>query len=179
MSSKLNAIAIGRLVPIKNFDVVLDAWTEVQIPLRIVGYGPEYQGLADQSERLGLVNRVEFLGERTDVHYLMSHSDLLVAASEGEGFSYVVLEALRSELVVISTNTGIASELIPSKYLIDDARSELLAAVVTETIASWDLAKKEFEEVWAKAGQFTTSRMVSMTESVYYQTLGLTPRRSS
>ncbi|MCY3885158.1 MAG: glycosyltransferase [Gammaproteobacteria bacterium] len=179
MTPNLSAIAVGRLVPIKNFDVVLDAWTEIPIPLKIVGYGPSYNDLADHSERLGLLNRVEFLGERTDVADLMAQSDLLVAASEKEGFSYAVLEALRSELVVVSTNTGIAAELIPSKYLIDEANSNLLSGAVLETITSWDLAKKEFEEVWHRACQFTKSRMVSLTEGVYLHSLGLPPRKSN
>lgn len=179
VTPNLNAIAVGRLVPIKNFDVVLDAWTEISVPLRIVGYGPGYNDLADQSERLGLLDKVEFLGERTDVRELMAQSDFLVAASETEGFSYAVLEALRSELVVISTNTGIAAELIPNKYLIDEARSDLLSEVVSETIAAWDLAKREFEEVWRKASQLTIRRMVSLTESVYLHSLGLPRQKSS
>lgn len=177
METNLCAIAVGRLVPIKNFDVILDAWTEIPIPLRIVGDGPEYKNLESRAKRLGLLDRVEFLGERSDVSDLMDRSDLLVAASNKEGFSYVVLEALRSRLVVVSTNTGISSELVPRKCLIDKPNSETLAKTVSETLASWEQTKQEFESAWRKAGELTTRRMVHATESVYYETLRLDPSR--
>lgn len=179
METNLNAIAVGRLVPIKNFDVVLDAWTELSIPLRIVGDGPEYKDLAERAKRLDLLDRVEFLGERSDVSDLMAQSDLLVAASDNEGFSYVVLEALRSRLVVVATKTGVAAELVPQKYLIDQPNSELLANTVTEALASWKQAKREFESAWRKAGELTTRRMVHATESVYLETLRLVPSKAS
>ncbi len=179
MDSNLNAISVGRLVPIKNFDVVLDAWTELSIPLRMVGDGPEYRNLENQAQRLNLLDRVELLGERSDVSELMARSDLLVAASDREGFSYVVLEALRSRLVVVATKTGVAAELVPSKFLIDHPNSEILAKTVSETLASWEQTKQEFEEAWCKAGELTTQRMVKATESVYLETLRLVPRRAS
>ena len=179
METNPNAIAVGRLVPIKSFDVVLDAWTEISIPLQIVGDGPEYKNLANQAQRLGLLDRVEFLGERTDVSELMARSDLLVAASDKEGFSYVVLEALRSRLVVVATRTGVAAELVPSKYLIDQPNSELLAQTVSEALASWKQTNHEFESAWRKAGELTTRRMVRATESVYLETLRLVPSKAS
>ena len=175
MESHLNAIAVGRLVPIKNFDVVLDAWAEISIPLRMVGDGPEYKNLESQAQRLSLLDRVNFLGERSDVSELMVRSDLLVAASDREGFSYVVLEALRSKLVVVATKTGVAAELVPDKYLIDHPNSETLAKTVSEALASWEQTKRDFGEAWLKAGELTTQRMVKETESVYLETLRLVP----
>lgn len=179
MESNLNAIAVGRLVPIKNFDVVLDAWAEISIPLRMVGDGPEYKNLESQAQRLSLLDRVNFLGERSDVCELMARSDLLVAASDREGFSYVVLEALRSKLVVVATNTGVAAELVPDKYLIDHPNSETLAKTVSEALASWEQTKRDFGEAWRKAGELTTRRMVKETESVYLETLRLDLSRAS
>lgn len=179
MESSLSAISVGRLVSIKNFDVVLDAWTEIFIPLRLVGDGPEYKNLENQAHRLGLLDRVELLGERSDVSELMARSDLLVVASDKEGFSYVVLEALRSRLAVVSTKTGVAAELVPNKYLIDQPNSEILAKMVSKTIDCWEQTKREFEEAWRKADELTTRRMVKATESVYLETLRLDSSRAS
>ncbi len=39
------ALAVGRLVPAKGFDILLDAWRLVDAPLAIAGDGPEWQNL--------------------------------------------------------------------------------------------------------------------------------------
>lgn len=171
METKINAIAVGRLVPIKNFDVVLDAWKDVPIPLQIVGEGPEKEKLYTHARNLDLLDRVEFLGERSDVQELMAASDLLISVSTTEGFSYVVLEALRSELVVIATKTGVAAELVPDDYLIEQPQSDLLADAVATLLESWDRARVQFEAAWTTARGLTIQRMVQSTESVYLETL--------
>lgn len=171
MDRPIHAIAVGRLVPIKNFDVVLNAWIDVSSQLQIVGGGPLHDKLVRQAEGLGLLDRVQFLGERDDVPELMANSDLLVSASSREGFSYVVLEALRARLVVVSTSTGIASDLVPQDYLVDEPSAELLRSVIGTTLASFDQARTDFASAWEASLELTVDQMIRGTEAVYSATI--------
>ena len=171
MKSEITALAVGRLVPVKNFDVILRAWKDISVPLKIVGDGPLRGQLMQKTQDLELTQKVQFLGERSDVTDLMRASQLLVSASSREGFAYVVLEALQAEMVVISTNTGVASDLLPSRFLIDDPDPDLLQRAVDDVLASFDEVKEKLQSVWTQAKDLTIERMVRETESVYAQTM--------
>ena len=171
MVSHVRAISVGRLAPVKNLDLIIDAWSDIEVPLTVVGDGPEYSKLVRLTKLAKLQDRVQFLGERSDVGELMEEADLLVSASEHEGFSYVVLEALQSNLVVVSTRTGIAAELVPEEFLIDTPTASSLSKVVNRAVSSFDLAREAFASAWKEAARFTVQRMVRETESVYFETL--------
>jgi glycosyltransferase involved in cell wall biosynthesis len=59
-----------------------------------------------------LVDRVHFLGERSDVGRLLSASDVAVLASRGEPFGRVLLEALALGTPVVGPNYGGPVEII-------------------------------------------------------------------
>ena len=71
--------------------------------------------LKQQTERLGLCNHVDFVGEKEDVITYYHQSDLLVLPSESEGMSNVLLEAMASGLPIIATDIGANVELIGEK----------------------------------------------------------------
>lgn len=171
MSSKLKAIAIGRLVPVKRFDVLLEAWQNISNHISIVGDGPERDRLRSQAADLGLQDRVHFLGERTDVQRLLSEHQLLVVTSEREGFGYVLLEALQANLVVISTDTGIASNLLPQNYLIDSLTSNSVTVTINRTLAEFERTKQDFAPIWNKSREMTVKQMVKETLNTYQDTL--------
>lgn len=76
----------------------------------------EVQYLNDLKEiafRLGLVERVIFLGERSDVSQLMAAADIYCQPNTGpEGFGITFIEALYAGLPVLTTAIGGACELI-------------------------------------------------------------------
>ena len=166
---KISALSIGRLVPVKGFDDLLDAWSEVDIPLVIVGDGKERSRLTSQVSLLGLSDRVTFLGHRDDIGVLLSQSDLVVVSSRREGFSYVILEALRAKRVVVSTATGIAPDLLPDQYIARTRDSRNLASRINYVVANLDAAKKDFEPVWQSAERMTIGKMLDELESVYHE----------
>ena len=108
--------SVGRLDPIKRFDVLIDwlakAPPESPARLVIVGDGSERQVLADHAERRGVTDRVWFAGDRSDVADLMRAMDIFVLASRNEGISNTILEAMASGLPVVATDVGGNCELI-------------------------------------------------------------------
>lgn len=170
MNANLRAIAIGRLVPVKRFDVLIEAWQNLPNQLSIVGDGPERNRLTSQVDDLGLQDRVHFLGERTDVLELLAEHQLIVVTSEREGFGYVVLEALQAKLVAISTDTGIASDLLPHDYLINPLASESVTLAIKGTFSKFEQAQRDFEPIWNKARELTVKQMVEKTLKTYRDT---------
>lgn len=171
VNSNLKAIAVGRLVPVKRFDALIQAWKNVPNHVSVVGDGPERLRLGSLVDNLGLQDRVHFLGERSDVQELIADHQLLVSTSEREGFGYVCLEALQANLVVISTATGIAVDLLPHNYLIDSLDVEQVSLTIERTLREFERAKQDFETVWAKAKGLTVKKMVTETLTTYQEML--------
>lgn len=101
---------VGRLVPYKGLSVLLDAMGMVQskVQLRIVGVGPELNELKSQAQRLGIEDRVKFLGrvEEGQLQELMQNATVfcLPSINRLEAFGVVLLEAMRAGRPIISAN---------------------------------------------------------------------------
>lgn len=126
-------VSIGRLVPKKGFDVLLDACAILRrrrFPLRcaIVGEGPERARLEGRIGERGLSDSVELLGARTQAEVLdcLKQASVLALAcvEDGDGnrdaLPTVLLEAMGTGCPVVSTAlTGIPE-------IVDSGRSGLL-----------------------------------------------------
>lgn len=162
----IRALAVGRLVPVKNFELLLRAWNDVEIPLDIVGDGPLRQNLASAIKANELSDRVSLLGHQYDVLDRMERSEIVVISSVREGFGYVTLEALQSRCVVVSTKCGVAEDLLPPHYLVENNATDLVA-VLRRVIEDLPNAIREFEPIWIQAKDMTVARMVRETIAVY------------
>lgn len=111
-----NIVAVGRLVPVKGFDRLLQSIFEVSqnydLKLYIVGEGEEKKKLEKKILDLGLENTVELLGYRKDVLNLIKAADLLICSSYREGFSTVVGEAILLGTPVLTTDCSGMKELL-------------------------------------------------------------------
>jgi glycosyltransferase involved in cell wall biosynthesis len=80
--------------------------------LTVVGDGPLRDELHALRDRLRLQGSVEFLGERTDVHTLLSDADIFVLSSLKEGLALTLLEAMATGLAVVATDVGGNREVV-------------------------------------------------------------------
>ncbi|NWF95431.1 MAG: glycosyltransferase family 4 protein [Candidatus Thorarchaeota archaeon] len=116
---QLQFIAIGSLVPVKGFDVLIRAFKLVfsQIPnarLEIVGSGIELRNLERLRDSLGLSESVSFRGRvsHLQIPALLDNSDIFVLSSHSEGLPRVVLEAMASGTPVVATAVGGVPEVV-------------------------------------------------------------------
>lgn len=101
---------ISNFRPVKRVEDVVKIFFEVQkeIPskLLLVGEGPERKKTEVLVKKLGLKNKVFFLGNSNEVDKILCYSDLFMLPSETESFGLAALEAMAAKTPVISTNTG-------------------------------------------------------------------------
>jgi glycosyltransferase involved in cell wall biosynthesis len=100
-------IAMGRLVPQKGFDLLLEAFARIAErhptwSVKVLGKGPLQSQLEAQAESFGLKGRVSFAGAVSDPFPLLSAADLFVFSSRFEGFGNALTEAMACSLPVIS-----------------------------------------------------------------------------
>lgn len=106
-------LAVGRLEPVKGFDVLLQSFRIVKrkLPaarLVIAGDGAERGALERLAESLGLQDCVEFARHVEQEHLGRLHSRATVFAlpSRSEGMPLALLEALASGTPVVATRVG-------------------------------------------------------------------------
>ena len=101
-------VAVGRLVRQKGFDVLLEAFGRVRatkVDLLLAGDGAERAALEAAGQRLGLGDRLQFLGARGPEVVASLYRGALLAAcpSRWEGLPVVCLEAMASGLAIVAT----------------------------------------------------------------------------
>lgn len=106
---------LGRLNLVKGPDLAVEALTLIDdANLLVVGDGPMEESLKQRAARLGLGERVLFLGQRPhqEVPRYLAACDLLVLPSRSEGQPNAVLEALAAERPVVAAAVGGVPEIV-------------------------------------------------------------------
>jgi glycosyltransferase involved in cell wall biosynthesis len=99
-------VAAGRLVPNKNFALLIDAFADADLPMRLVimGEGPERAALEGQIGARGLGDRVLLPGFVANPFAILSRAQMFALPSNAEGFPNGLVEAMACGLPVVSTN---------------------------------------------------------------------------
>jgi glycosyltransferase involved in cell wall biosynthesis len=113
---------VGLLVRRKGVHDLLEAMARAALPpgvvLQVAGDGPERAALGAMAARLGLQDRVEFLGFRSDVPRLLAEADAFVLPSAMEQQPLVLIEALGAGKPVVATEVGGVAEMVADTGLL-------------------------------------------------------------
>lgn len=95
---------------VKRVPDVVEIFYEVQkeIPARLlfVGDGPERLPAEDLGRKLGIFEKMIFVGKQEQIEDVFAIADLFLLPSEYESFGLAALEAMASKVPVISSNAG-------------------------------------------------------------------------
>jgi glycosyltransferase involved in cell wall biosynthesis len=162
--------AVGNIKPVKGYDVLIEAFADFQrqIPdsvLLIAGgvADPDVEhrsSLIALAGKLGLSDRVRFLGVRADVPELLKALDIYMLPSHSEGTSIALLEAMGSGVPVVATAVG------GTPYLLADREMGLLVPAGKPTVMSDAMGA-------IIANESTASRMASKAKKHALETAGL------
>jgi len=168
---------VSRFIEGKDHELLLRAFASVDPGPRLclVGDGPKRGSAESLARELGIQDRVDFLGDRSDVPSLLAASDVFVLASKSEMLPISILEAMRAGLPVIASDVGGVGEAVvhgETGFLVPSGSVSALAKALTDLTADVDLrrrmghsARQRFTE------QFISSRMDERTRSLYWEVL--------
>jgi glycosyltransferase involved in cell wall biosynthesis len=169
---------VGRLVEQKAPEILLEAFAIAatfvsSARLAVVGGGPLSSALVALSQRLGIEDKIVWLGER-DAREVLSGFDIFALSSRKEGMPYVILEAMSAGLPLVATSSsGVELLIDPAANGIvvppDNAAAfgEALVRLLKDPgmIARFGAASRNM------IGRFSVGKMVDSTLGFYFSSL--------
>lgn len=108
-------LAVGRLVPEKDFVTLVRAFARIERPaarLIILGKGPEEAKVRAEIERLGQTNRINLPGYSKEPWRYYAQAKCFVSSSNSEPFGNVIVEAMAYGLPVVATACSGPQEIL-------------------------------------------------------------------
>ncbi len=172
---------VARLQPEKGIANFLKAAARIssscpEARFLVVGDGPLREELLRLANRLGLRERVRFLGHRADARDLIGLLDVLAVPSLTEGTPLTVLEAMAAGVpIVASAVGGVPDQVRHGKegLLVPPEDPAALGDALLELLQDPGLARRLGEAARRRAdSEFAHATMVQRIEAVYGAALG-------
>jgi glycosyltransferase involved in cell wall biosynthesis len=131
--------AVGRLVPVKGLNYLLNAAAIValehpEMHFLIVGDGPSRGKLERQARELGIEDHVHFLGHRDDATNIIGCLDVLAMPSLHEGIPMTLLEARAMGVGVVASGVGGIKEVLVDDHGACEVRPDQVERLATVLI---------------------------------------------
>ncbi len=176
------AVHVSNFRPVKRVPWLIEAFARAtagtKAELVLVGDGPTRQDSCETARKLGLGQRVRFLGERDALPELLSPADVFLLASSEESFGLSALEAMSCSVPVVATAVGGVPEVIA------DGRTGLLSPADDQERYAERIRELLFDRERARAmgraaredvlARFSRDPIVDQYESLYRRVLART-----
>jgi len=161
--------------PVKNITGVIHMFhrlaQKLSAVLLLVGDGPESGAALTLAEKLGIADRVHFVGNQQRVENLFACADAFLLPSHYESFGLAALEAMACGVPVVAADVGGVSEVIAdgkSGFLVQpddyEAGGERLHSLIAD-----EKVNQEFREAALAVvrDNFTADRIIPEYEAIY------------
>lgn len=138
-------LTVGRVVPVKGQSLLVEALPElarrgVDARLTIVGDGPQLPELRELARRLGVQERVSFVGAvgQDEIREHYERADVFALPSFAEGLPVVLVEAMAMGLPVVASRITGVPELVEegvSGELVAPGRGDDLAGALARLLS--------------------------------------------
>jgi len=188
-------VHLSNFRPVKRVLDVIEIFARVAraMPARLllIGDGPERSAAEFLAVRLGVADRVDFVGKQDNVHELLPLADLMLMPSEMESFGLAALEAMACRVPAISTRVGGIPELIDDGRGSDGSEGGTANGLLYEVGeveamaegAIWLLSDQARLDAMATAARrtaqdhFCSSRIIPLYEQFYERVIAAPPRK--
>lgn len=168
-------LSLGRLVRLKGLDVLIRAMKHTRCQLKICGEGPERKRLEGLSHRLGLTDRIDFLGwvSEAEKHRLLSECRMFVIPSLHEAYGMVAAEAMAYGKPVIASDTGGLPEVVgDAGVLVPTGDVEGLARAINALDGDQEGRERLGRAARERMRAFTWDEIADRTEELYLEVAG-------
>jgi len=171
------AVVPARLVEQKGHADLLEAARRVpDVRFLCAGDGPLRAALEQRARRLGVADRVLFLGHRSDVPELLREAHMAVLPSLYEGLPLSLVEAMAAARPVVATDAGGSREVVEhgKTGLLVPPRDPAALAEAVGRLASDEALAARFGDAGRRRVErdFSASEMVARVERIYQGHLG-------
>ena len=168
------------LRPEKALEVMLDAHAKLtrRIPearLLLVGDGECREQLEDRVARLGIHDRVHFLGVRRDVDAILRGVDVGAMSSDWEGMPLFVFECMAADTPLVATAVGGVPEIVrdgETGLLVAPRDPEALAGALERLLTDPAFAQRLARAAASRLAQFEIGAVASRFANLYEQLFG-------
>ena len=142
------AICVGRFVPEKNQELLLNAASKGLSENRhlvFVGDGQLHASFVNRVSTMSSRKQIHVLGQRSDIPDLLHASDVFVISSRTEGLPIGLLEAMAVGLPVVSTRVGGIPNVIEdgvTGVLVDPLDAQALGAAIERVLSAPEWARE-------------------------------------
>ena len=170
---------VGRLVYYKGLNYLINSMQDINAILVIIGEGELKEQLKEEAIKLGVSNKIQFLGQMPDeelpVYYSIADVFVLPSINGGEAFGLVQLEAMAFGIPVINTDlpTGVPFVSLHNETgLTVPPRNSVALAKAINTILEDDLLRQRFSEnARRRVMQFSMDEILNQTYKVYAEVM--------
>jgi glycosyltransferase involved in cell wall biosynthesis len=145
----LRIATIARLVPQKNIPLLLDAakiisQTGINFHLTIVGIGILSEELQAIALKLGLKDKITWLGQIDNVEKVYADMDIFVLTSNYEGFGLVLLEAMSFGVPIVARRISAIPEVLGDSHpgLVETGFGQDFAKTIMNLSQNHDLRER-------------------------------------
>ena len=158
-------VAIGRMVPLKRFDRIIEAFSDLAMEfpdlyLVMLGDGGEKMILEALADELNVASRIRILCVN-DVSPYLSAADLYVSASETESFGLANLEALCAGLPCICSAVGGVPEVMGEAAVLYDPDQSNLADLLRSVLENPDWRDQLVKKAREVSSKWPTQEVVA------------------
>ncbi|MEU8700935.1 glycosyltransferase family 4 protein [Streptomyces sp. NPDC048680] len=173
-------VAAGRLVPVKRFDLLIEAFAAVasKYPdwqLRIYGKGEEQERLRGLIDQLGLYNNVFLMGPVTPMEAEWVKGSIGAATSDFEPFGMTIVEAMRCGLPVVSTDCayGPGEIITPGEdgRLVPVGGRDALAGALLDLVGDDELRRRMGRTALENSRRYAPAPVVAQAERLFEELL--------
>lgn len=168
-------VSVGRLVPWKGFDTLIDAFSELlddshNFELVIYGEGPQENKLKEKINELQLNNRINIIAVPHNILInALRESTIFILNTGYEGLPHTILEAMSAGVPVITTNVCGNPEVITDNengLLVEYNNKEQLKQAILKLYNDQELRQKFINNSKEVLKKFKYEDMISNTEKL-------------
>ena len=172
-------VHISNFRPVKRvLDVVrIFAGVRKVMPATLImaGDGPDRDAAEAEVDRLKLTRDVRFLGRVEDVADVLRGADLFLLPTQSESFGLAALEAMACGVPVIATRAGGIPEVVvdgETGVLAEPGAVDAMVDAAVGILKDPQRHERMRTAAVARAGDFTTDKVVPQYEALYRELLG-------
>jgi glycosyltransferase involved in cell wall biosynthesis len=163
-------LSLGRIVRLKGLNYLIKAMAHTDGHLKICGEGPERKNLEKLSHRMGLTDRIDFMGRVNECEKarMLSDCGIFVIPSIHEAYGIAAAEAMSYGKAVVASNTGGLPEVVGDAGLLVPPQDEkALASAIGKLNGDGERRRELGRAARERMRAFSWDEMAKRTAETY------------